>query len=51
MFNYNFKIVFENPSTDVCRFCIRIQTAISNWKDKTEIERLKTSLRVHKVRA
>ncbi|KAK4883294.1 hypothetical protein RN001_006613 [Aquatica leii] len=39
------------PATDVCGFCVRTQSSISISKDKNEIDKLKTSLRVHKVRA
>lgn len=51
IFNNNFNIAFGSPATDVCGFCVRTQTAISISKDKNEIDKLKTSLRVHKVRA
>lgn len=35
----------------MCGFCVRTQTLINNSKDKTEIDRLKVTLRVHKLRA
>lgn len=51
VFNNHFNIAFGSPATDVCGFCVRTQTLISNCKEKTEVDRLKTSLRVHKLRA
>ncbi|XP_072402171.1 uncharacterized protein [Diabrotica undecimpunctata] len=51
IFNSHFNIAFGSPATDVCGFCVRTQTSISLCKDKTEIEKLRTSLRVHKIRA
>lgn len=51
IFNTYFNIAFGSPATDVCGFCVRTQTSISNSKDKREMEKLKTTLRVHKFRA
>lgn len=51
IFNNNFNIAFGSPATDVCGFCVRTQTSISICKDKTEIDKLRLSLRLHKLRA
>lgn len=51
IFNNHFNIAFGSPATDVCGFCVRTETFIANCKDKNEIEKLKTKLRLHKIRA
>ncbi|KAK5648042.1 hypothetical protein RI129_002934 [Pyrocoelia pectoralis] len=51
IFNNQFNVAFGSPATDVCGFCVRTQTLISNCKDKNEVDRLRTNLRVHKFRA
>lgn len=51
IFNNKFNIAFGSPATDVCGFCVRTETSITNCKVKNEIQNLKIALRVHKVRA
>lgn len=50
IFNNAFNIGFGTPASDVCGFCVRHQNQISICKETTEIEKLKLTLKVHKMR-
>ncbi|KAK5644754.1 hypothetical protein RI129_006054 [Pyrocoelia pectoralis] len=51
IFSNNFNIGFGSPATDVCNYCVRTTTQISDAKNDAQKNQLKTQLKVHKVRA